>query len=156
MALNKPNPAAAAKPGLTKPLVKPPANKPPVPSAAPVRAKARTRTFADGDFDYDGDTASTGGGLSGFYQPGVSVQVVKPQWKGTTPMVFRLLPAIDPEDCSTLLPGRKSAQPGHFSQWVYLAEAANYVGIGDNKQSFLLFDSRWGRERNYDRNSNPY
>lgn len=83
--------------------------------------------------------------------------IMRPSWKCIKPLIFRPLPCFDinVQDEDVFAAGRKSARPGHYSDWLRQYSAANYIGSTDDaKITFLLFDPR--RTDEYDRLNHPY
>ena len=70
----------------------------------------------------------------------VDVKVVSPTNKDGS-LIFRPFPPLDSANLrKALLPGRKSPNPFGFTEWFVDTAGAAYVGIGDTKFSWVLYN----------------
>ena len=121
-------------------------------------ARPRRRTSdSGGDYNYreDGNIA---GGIPNddlCFSKDAQLTVVRPRWKGDFPLVFKALPAIDPDDLHTLLAARKSSEDNDYTDWMRSLPGLKYVGI-DRQISCITYDPRWKRSRGYNPHENPY
>ena len=87
-------------------------------------------------------------------KPGVKVELVRPKFQGVTDsLIVRPLPCLDDEDESRYLPYRYSQEAGDITDWIRNYPAAKYVGIGENRYTFLLYDPT---DETYEKRNNPY
>lgn len=80
------------------------------------------------------------------------VNLTRPAYSGSRPLVIRILPNMNPDVPGDFDLTRLSSDPGDFSEWAVSAPAARYIGM-DQKFTFLLYDPL---NEDYDARENPY
>jgi len=138
----------------------PPAQRRPVADDEPRRIAAKPRKRTEGnDYEY-GDMGNTGGARGGrgnkLLNPEANrVQIWRPTWDKNIPTTVRILPALDYDDTSKIIPYRRSTAASKFTPWCFGCPSVQYVGI-DTKYTFLLYHPAWQKSRSYDPSTNPY
>lgn len=83
---------------------------------------------------------------------GAPATLVWPRYEGG-PLIFRPLPAVDPDDPRRFLPCRYSLLEYDFTDWTRRYTAARGAGSGENRLSFIIEDPT---RENYGIDENPY
>jgi hypothetical protein len=116
-----------------------------------------------GDYNLAQDTAGQRGIPQGdsTIKPGVSVELVRPDFDAADSLIFRLLPCLTDEwtslDQARWMPYRYGGGVNEFTDWSRSFPAAKGFGIGKDRQTMLLYSRAQARNAaDFDRNALPY